>query len=139
MHTWTLDASQHFNVLVCKCSVRTPERVSTLRKILVCDRCRYSRSQHCIVFLFVTEVQARLDAERRERAAAEERLLAAEKRSSDVSVDLAQLQSQVAALKADLRAENDKVSAVWRAHAWNWEVQTVKAGRPPRQKKIELH
>ena len=50
-----------------------------------------------------------MDQERRDRQSVEERLLAAEKKNSDLTVDLSQLQSQISALKADIRNENEKV------------------------------
>ena len=54
-------------------------------------------------------MQFKLDQERRDRQSVEERLLAAEKKNSDLTVDLSQLQSQISALKADIRNENEKV------------------------------
>ncbi len=54
-------------------------------------------------------MQFKLDQERRERQAVEERLLTAEKKKNDLSVDLSQLQSQISALKSDVKAENEKV------------------------------
>ena len=50
-----------------------------------------------------------MDQERRDRQSVEERLLSAEKKNSDLTVDLSQLQSQISALKADIRNENEKV------------------------------
>ena len=59
--------------------------------------------------IHITEVQFKLDQERRDRQSVEERLLAAEKKNNDLTVDLSQLQSQISALKADIRNENEKV------------------------------
>ncbi len=57
----------------------------------------------------VTEIQIKLDVERRDRSSLEERLLESEKMKNELSVDMSQLQSQITSLKSDLRNENEKV------------------------------
>ncbi len=63
-------------------------------------------------FVLLVEIQIKLDIERRDRSSLEERLLEAEKRKNEMSVDMSQLQSQITSLKSDLRNENEKVSTV---------------------------
>ena len=59
-------------------------------------------------------MQFKLDQERRDKQAVEERLFAAEKKNNDLSVDLAQLHSQISTLKSDIRNENEKVFILFR-------------------------
>ncbi len=54
-------------------------------------------------------MQSKMENEKRSRQQAESKLLEMEKQNSEISVDISQLHQQVAALKTDVRNENDKV------------------------------
>ena len=57
----------------------------------------------------LTELQKKYENERLARQRAEETLLETEKKKSELSVDLTQLNSMTDTLKADLRMEIEKV------------------------------
>ena len=59
-----------------------------------------------------SELQSKYESEVAARERIEERLLATEKKKSELSVDLGQLTSQVEALRSDLQAESDKTRAL---------------------------
>ena len=59
--------------------------------------------------VFATELQKKYENERLARQRAEETLLETEKKKSELSVDLTQLNSMTDTLKADLRMEIEKV------------------------------
>lgn len=65
----------------------------------------------CRVVL-TSELQSKYESEVAARERIEERLLATEKKKSELSVDLGQLTSQVEALRSDLQAESDKTRAL---------------------------
>ena len=77
-----------------------------------------SRKEHvwyntAFIYIFATELQKKYENERLARQRAEETLLETEKKKSELSVDLTQLNSMTDTLKADLRMEIEKVWAWW--------------------------
>ena len=60
------------------------------------------------IFWF-SEIQNKLESEKISRQRAEQKLLETEKKKSELSVDLSQLQSQTQALKQELKMEIEKV------------------------------
>ena len=62
------------------------------------------------IFMYVTDMQHKLEQEQQQRKVTEERLLNVEKEKSGYSVDLQQLRNQVQNLQSELRNEGEKVS-----------------------------
>ena len=62
----------------------------------------------CIVINFFADLQAKIDSEMAARGRAEEKLLEAEKKKSELTVDLSQARSHIETLCRDLEKENEK-------------------------------
>lgn len=70
----------------------------------------FATSLHTIFYSI--EIQKKLETEKGVRQRAEQKLLETEKKKSELSVDLGQLQSQSQTLRQDLKMEIEKVSTM---------------------------